>query len=112
MTKNAHLNKIGFEKIMIWENLSPLETLKSEVSQLIGLANAVADEYEKLNIGKFTQGVYDDIVGNGIANIRGKYIDATKAEIERLKVSNPTVKNALLERIDIDLNNLDDSIVE
>lgn len=99
-----------FNKKLVWENLVPLDQLTKEVSMLIDLANEVADEYEKLAIGKFTQEIYDDLVNKGIDGTKENYIGSAKDEIKRLKVMNPTVRNSLLERIDLDLKSLEDSV--
>ncbi|MBC8984777.1 hypothetical protein H9X96_03200 [Pedobacter sp. N36a] len=104
--------EIEQQRTLVFEDLSRLSNPQNSLEKVANLANKVASKYEELSMGAFTIEVYEDLVSNGVSNVQVKYSDDVKSEIKRLKINNPSLKNALMSDIDKALKPLSDAVSE
>lgn len=76
------------ERILINENLTYFDGLKKEATDLIEKANKLAEKYEQLEIGPFTQEIFDQLILNGYAQARELYLKMILAETKSFALRN------------------------
>jgi hypothetical protein len=76
------------ERILINENLMYFDGLKKEATDLIEKANKLAEKYEQLEIGLFTQDVFNELVLIGYSSAREQYSKMILAETKNFALRN------------------------
>jgi len=96
----AKQNTVVNTRILVYENLNEVKVPLEVIQKICNMANDVASKYEELNLGQFSYDVFEDIIENGILNIRINYLSNIKSEIKRLQINNPSMQQAFFGNID------------
>jgi hypothetical protein len=76
------------ERILINENLMYFSGIEQDAIKLISKANKLAEKYEELEIGPFTQEVFNQLVLNGYAIAKDEYSKMILSETKSITLRN------------------------
>lgn len=96
------------ERILINENLMYFSSIESEARELTFKAKKLAEQYEALNIGSFTQEIFNELIINGSAAQKGEYTKVALAETKSLSLKNLIAND--IDRVFKDLQVLIDDV--